>query len=173
MPHPHATRPPRATDHVHLGTDSSGRPIVLTVRMQAAFEAVVAQLDFRPVIIQGAFMATNGLAAVASGGTHDRAGCLDTRTEHLTVTEQQKVVRAARRVGWALWKRDLRHGHMEQHHHWVLIGEPDMAPAARQQVRAYRAGRNGLRDGGPDYHWRPDPIPVFHYHPPRPGRVGD
>ena len=161
----------RATDRIRLGIDSSDRPIVVTRRMHAAFLAALVLLDFEPVIIQGAFMARVGGGAVDSAGTHDRAGCLDTRTEGLTSHQQMKVVRAARSVGWAVWKRDKRHGNMEQHHHWLLLGEPKATPAARLQMRAYRAGLDGLDPERPDYHWRPDPLPVFHYRAAKHGGV--
>lgn len=157
----------RAYDRVHLGTDSSGRPIVLTRRMKAAFDAACEGAGLTPVIIQGAFMAHRNEAA-GSGHTHDLSGCLDTRTEDLTEHQQRRVVRAARTVGWAVWKRDQRHGGFEEHHHWVLLGERGMHPDARAQARAYLNGLDGLRGGGPDYHWRPDPIPRFHYRAWRP-----
>ena len=156
----------RGSERVHLGTDSSGRPVVLTRRMLAAFDAACEQAGLRPVIIQGAFMtAHGGHGTPASAGTHDLAGCLDTRTEDLGEHEQRRVLLAARAVGWAVWKRDRDHGDFAEHHHWLLLGEPGMHPTARAQERAYLAGLDGLDDGGPDYHWRPDPIPRFRYRP--------
>ncbi len=153
-----------AFERVRLGTDSSGRPIVLTRRMKAAFDAACVRAGVEPVIIQGAFMA--GRAAAASGHTHDLSGCLDTRTEDLTEDQQRRVLRAARAVGWAVWKRDPDHGGFEDHHHWLLLGERDMHPEARAQARAYLRGLDGLDAGGPDRHWRPDPIPRFRYRAP-------
>ena len=155
----------QASERVHLGTDSSGRSVVLTRRMLAAFEAACERAGVRPVIIQGAFMAAHGGGAAASGGTHDLAGCLDTRTEDLTEREQRRVLRAARALGWAVWKRDHDHGNFAEHHHWLLLGERGMAAAARVQQTAYLRGLDGLHGlhGRADYHWRPDPIPRFRY----------
>lgn len=151
----------RATDRLRLGRDSSGRPLVMTRRMKAAFDSVVEQCGISPVIVQGAFMA--GAGAAASAGYHDRSGCIDTRTSDLTVAQERKLIRCARSIGWAVWKRDQARGGMEEHMHWVLLGEPDMAEGARSQEADYRAGLDGLATRGPDYHWRPERIPVFDY----------
>lgn len=154
-------RPKSASERVDLGTDTSGRRIVVTRRMKAAYDAVVRECGVAPVIVQGAFMAEFGGGAKESASYHDRAGCIDTRTWNLTADEQESVIRCARRVGWAVWKRDAAHGGMDEHMHWVLIDEPDMSDGAVQQVRAYLDGLDGLASGGKDYHWRPDPIPTF------------
>ncbi|HSE70430.1 MAG TPA: hypothetical protein VLA97_06705 [Nocardioidaceae bacterium] len=150
----------QATAQIRLGRDSSGRDIVMTRRMKAAFDVVVERCGFTPVIVQGAFVKDG---AAASAGYHDRSGCIDTRTWDLTREQQQRLVRCARSVGWAVWRRDERHGGMDEHMHWVLLGEPDMAPGARGQETDYRAGLDGLASKGPDYHWRPDPVPVFDF----------
>lgn len=144
-----------------LGLDTSGRPLVLTARMKEAYDAACSLAGVVPVIVQGAFMAEHGGGAAASDGTHDGAGCLDTRTWDLTEDEQDAVLTAARAVGWAVWKRDEQHGGMEEHHHWVLLGEPGMHPSAQWQEEAYLRGRDGLSSDGPDYHPRPDPVPRF------------
>jgi len=148
------------SDRVDLGLDSSDRPLVLTTRMRAAFDAACERAGVTPVIVQGAFMAEHGGGAAASDGTHDGAGCLDTRTWDLTEDEQDRVLTAARALGWAVWKRDERHG-MEEHHHWLLLDEPGMHPSAARQQDAYLRGRDGLDADGPDYHPRPDPVPRF------------
>lgn len=145
---------------VNLGLDTSGRNIYLSPRMKAAFDLTCERAGVVPVIVQGAFMAGNG--AAASAGYHDGSGCIDTRVWNLTVAEQDALIREGRKVGWAIWLRDHRHG-MDPHLHWLLLGEPDMAAGAVWQEGEYRAGRDGLATRGPDYHWRPTPIPTFDY----------
>lgn len=148
---------------VNLGIDPNGRDILATPRMAAAFEAVVDRARVRPTIVQGAWMSKiPGGGAAASAGYHDKSGCFDTRVWNLTVAEQDAVIRAARELGWAIWLRDHRHG-MDPHMHWVLGGEPDMAPGAAWQWTEYLAGRDGLAARGPDYHWRPKRIELFNY----------
>lgn len=151
-----------ATDRVNLGRDSSGRDLVMTLRMKAAFDAVVEECGFTPTIVQGAFMAGNG--AAASAGYHDKSGCIDTRTSDLSGSQHKSLIRCARIVGWAVWKRDAVHGGMDPHMHWVLLGEHNMADGARSQEADYRAGLDGLDSKGPDYHWRPKHVTVFDYH---------
>ncbi|MGZ4468731.1 MAG: hypothetical protein ACXVXB_09630 [Nocardioidaceae bacterium] len=159
-------------DRVDLGLDSSGRRILLTRRMLAAFDAACALAGLTPVIVQGAFMAELGGGAAASDGYHDLAGCLDTRTWDLTTEQQERVLRAGRSVGWAVWRRDEEHGGMEEHHHWVLLGEPGCHPGAAAQQRAYLDGRDGLDTAGPDYHWRPEVIPLVPHGPSEPQAAG-
>ncbi len=144
-----------------FGTDTSQRPILLNQRMIAAWKATLAELDFTPQIVQGAYMArVPGGGAADSAGYHDAGGCIDTRTWDLGVEQEQRLIRAARGLGWAVWKRDQAHGGMDEHMHWVLLDDHEAASGARSQMAAYRAGRDG---GGADYHWRPDPIPVFKF----------
>lgn len=151
-----------ALARVDLGLDTSGRRILMTARMKAAYDEVCDRSGVIPTIVQGAFMAELGGGASASAGYHDLSGCLDTRVWNLTVAEQDAVIRAGREVGWAIWLRDHRHG-MDPHMHWLLLGEPNMAAGAVWQEAEYRAGRDGLASRGPDYHWRPSPIPTFEF----------
>ncbi len=143
--------------------DTSGRPVYLNRRMAAAWVTTVDRLGFTPTIVQGAYMTRAGGGASDSAGYHDAGGCIDTRTWDLTADQQQEVIRAGRTVGWAVWKRDAAHGGMDEHMHWVLLDDEDAAGGAVSQMAAYRAGRDGLDSGGPDYHWRPDPIPSYSY----------
>lgn len=94
-------------------------------------------------------MASIGGGAAASAGYHDRSGCIDTRTNDLSTAQEKKVIRAARSVGWAVWKRDAQHGGMDEHTHWVLLREPDMADGALEQEEDYLAGLDGLPPGAP------------------------
>jgi hypothetical protein len=145
--------------------DSSGRPVRMNFRMKAAYDVVCERLGFKPVITQGAYMAmVPGGGAEESGGVHDAGGCIDTRTWNIDSDEERRVIRVARSVGWAVWRRDDKPAHGgfdEEHMHWVLLGDDEAVPDAQDQMAEYRANGNGL--GGPDYHWRPDPIPTFDY----------
>ena len=150
-----------ATEIIDLGKDSSGRAVRLTRRMKAAFDRTCQECGVTPTIVQGAFM--SGQGAAASAGCHDRSGCIDTRTWDLTEAQQEALIRAARSVGWAIWKRDKVRGGMDEHMHWVLLGEPDMAAEACRQESDYKAGFDGLASRGKDYHWRPPVIKQFDY----------
>lgn len=150
----------KPTDILTLGTDSSGRPIKLTVRMKAAFDKACEKAGTTPTVVQGAFQAGHG--AAASAGYHDRSGCLDIRLYDKSAAERRRLIRAFRSVGWAYWERDARHG-MDLHAHMVLLDEPNCASGAVSQMAEYRAGGDGLAGSGADYHWRPSPIPTFHY----------
>jgi len=154
----------KAYDRIRRGTDSSGRPIVLNARMDAALKDVEAELARRdqpaPIITQGAYM--GGAGATASAGVHDAGGALDFRTRHLTAEQKKILVRVLRKHGWAAWQRNLTHGGFKDEHvHAVLLGDREAAPGARDQMVEYRAGGDGLKGTGKDYHWRPDPIPTF------------
>lgn len=145
----------------NYGTDTSGRPIYLTAYMAEWWEAIVADLGFRPTIVQGAFMArVSGGGASASAGYHDAAGCLDLRVWDLATTQQQAVIRATRWGGAASWIRDAEHGGMDPHIHLVLGSDSPLAPGASWQWLAYLNGGDGLSGGGRDYHPRPTPLVV-------------
>lgn len=140
------------------GTDSSGRPIWMTVYMAEWWEQVEADLDFTPMIVQGAFMVRNGGGADASAGYHDAGGCLDLRTWDLTGSQVDRLVHVLREHGAAAWRRDRQHGGMDPHLHFVLGADAPLARGAASQWQAYIQGRDGLASNGPDYEWRPNPL---------------
>ena len=141
------------------GTDSSGRPIYMTNYMADFWEAVVADLGFRPVITQGAWMArVPGGGAENSAGFPDAGGCLDWRTWNLTTDQSAKVVRTIRRHGAGAWRRYKSQGMSEDHGHLVLGTDPGISVAALGQWREYLAGGDGLSGDGKDYEWRPNPL---------------
>jgi hypothetical protein len=148
---------PDFTVHQH-GTDSSGRAIYATAYMWAWWEEVVADLGFRPTVVQGAFMTRNGGGAAASAGYHDDGGCFDLRTRDLSAAQVDRTVRALRSRGAAAWRRDARHGGMDPHIHFVLGTDSPLAAGAASQWTAYRGGHDGLAGGGADYEWRPAPL---------------
>ena len=147
------------------GVDSSGRPVLMNVRMKAAFDESCKRARVAPTIVQGAYMLRAGGGADQSAGTHNAGGCIDTRTWDLTWRQQRRLIRAARTVGWGVWKRDQKHGGFDEHMHWVLLGDKDATPDAQAQMTDYRNGGDGLwpLTGNDDYHWRPSPIPTFNY----------
>lgn len=145
------------------GTDSSGRDILMNRRMKAAFDVACRKAGVTPTVVQGAYMARVGGGASQSAETHDQGGCIDTRTWDLSWWKQRRLIRAGRSVGWAVWKRNEKHGGFDEHMHWVLLGDQDATSDAKWQMDEYRQGRDGLASRGPDYHWRPKVIDGFNY----------
>ena len=143
---------------VRIGTDTSGRPILCTRYMADWWEQVVAELGWRPVIVQGAFMTQVGGGAEASAGVHDQAGTFDLRTRDLTQAQSDQLVRTLRRFGAAAWRRDWTHGGMAPHLHLVLGTDRPLSSGAYIQWRDYTRGYDGLASRGKDYEWRPDPL---------------
>jgi hypothetical protein len=154
-----------AYEVVEHGIDPSGRSVFMNRRMKAAFDAVCEQLGFEPTILQGAYMTRVDGGVIDAAGNHEGGGCIDTRISDIDSDAERRVIRAARSVGWAVWRRDANHGGFDEHLHWVLLGDAEAAPSAIWQMAEYRAGRDGLDTQGADYHWRPDPIPTFDYAP--------
>ena len=157
-----------AYTRVRRGTDSTGRPILLNARMDAALKEVEADLRRRgmpaPIITQGAYMRDAGGGASQSAGYHDGGGALDFRVRHLTDPEVSRLIRSLREHGWAAWLRNTKHGRFKDPHvHAVLLGDREAASGAKQQMAEYEAGGDGLTGNGKDYHWRPEKIKTFNY----------
>lgn len=107
-----------------------------------------------PVLIaQGAYRGSN--AATASGSTHDREA-VDLRVGHLTTGQRVKLVRALKDAGFAAWYRPTLPGVWGPHIHALPIGG-DLSTSARNQVRAFDAGRDGLTGNRIDRTYRPIP----------------
>lgn len=141
---------PPATQH----TTYDGH--VVNEMTKAALDKVAVKLGYKLTLLQGSY---NGTAVAASAGTHARGGVVD-----LAPYDWERKVRALREVGFAAWHRLPSEGPWGEHIHAVLIGDPDLAPAAAQQVTAYKNGRNGLANNGPDtFSYRPNPIKPFVY----------
>ena len=153
-------------DVLDLGTDSSGRRIFMTRYMHDWWEARVAALGFRPVIVQGAFMLRNGGGARASDHAHDGGGCLDVRTRDLTTEQIDALVKECRLHGGAAYRRDKSpaHGGMDPHCHITLGSDDALSDMARTLWRSYLNNGDGLAAGpgrpgnAPDYEFRPDPL---------------
>lgn len=148
-----------AAEVITVGTDSSGRAILMTRYMADWWEDVVSELGFRPVITQGAWMArVPGSGAENSKGYHDGGGCLDIRTRDLTEPQRLQWVKVCRRRGAGAYRRYKSQGMEEDHGHLVLGSDYGLTANAAAQWREYLAGGDGLLGGAPDYEWRPDPI---------------
>lgn len=150
---------------IDVGTDTSGRQILMTRYMKAFIDAVksdwrVAPFALKLVIVQGAFMTRVGGGAAASAGYHDLAGCIDFRSWNLTAEEIDTFCYVARCYGGAAWPRDEQHGGMDPHIHITLGGDHPYANGARNSWISYAQGDNGLTgtSAGPDYVRRPNPF---------------
>lgn len=86
-----------------------------------------------------------------SGGTHDRGGALDIRIVMYSTATADKMVKALRQAGFAAWRRGVGDG-FGPHIHAIAIGDREASSAAKSQVQAYFAGRNGLKNNGRDIH---------------------
>lgn len=142
------------------GTDTSGRGLYMTAYMHDWWEGVVAELGFRPTVVQGAFMTRNGGGAAASAGYHDLGGCLDVRTWDLSPSQLDALIRTSRTRGGAAYRRDKSavHGGMDPHCHITLGSDSPLSAGAAESWRSYLAGDNGLANNAPDYEWRPKPL---------------
>lgn len=119
-----------------------------------AVKAAEKRLGYELTIIQGSY---NAGRVTASAGTHDGGGVID-----LAPYDHDRKVRVLRQIGFAAWYRPAIRGLWSSHIHAVLIGNDKLSSSARNQVTAYRNGRNGLANNGPDN--GPNiPIHVFHY----------
>ena len=125
----------------------------LNYRTLEMLTAAGRQLSFPIVITQGSY--TN--ATDASAGTHAGGGALDVRAKDLSAVQRDQVVLELRLIGFAAWLRTPLQGNWPYHIHAIAIGDRDMSLAAAMQVIAYRNGRNGLKNNGPDdgprVHW--------------------
>lgn len=123
-------------------------------------------------VSQGSYK--NGSGASSSGSTHDKAGAADLRTSVLPSWARanlcESLVVELRRRGGCAWYRDEAHGGMAPHIHVILRDESPLSSGAAQQVRDYDAGKNGLSNGGKDYHPRPTQTP-YRYPPATPATL--
>ncbi|AZM51756.1 hypothetical protein DMA15_03490 [Streptomyces sp. WAC 01529] len=78
-----------------------------------------------------------------SAGTHSGGGAVDLGPA------KDSVVGAMRSSGFAAWRRTRAEG-FAPHIHGIAVGDPTASAAAKAQVKAFHAGRNGLSNNGPD-----------------------
>lgn len=117
-------------------------------------KAAEERLGYSLYIMQGSY---NAGGVSASAGTHDGGGAVD----FAATSNPREVVLALRKVGFAAWYRRASQGPWGDHIHAIAIGDPDLSSGARNQVRAYFNGRNGLAGNGYDDGPRLRPIPVW------------
>lgn len=149
-----------ATDRVRMQGHTVSRRIrdmLLWVGDRAGVPVLIAQGSYR-----------GASAAVASGSTHDREA-VDLRVGHLTAGQRVKLVRALKDAGFAAWHRRPLAGVWGPHIHALPIGG-DLSTSARNQVRAYDAGRDGLTGNRADTTYRPDPRVRWSFDKKRPVR---
>lgn len=80
------------------------------------------------------------------GDTHSAGGVADTKQHN------DETIRAIREAGAAGWLRDQSHGGFTTTHcHFVVDGCPHASNSAKDQVTAYRNGRDGLLANGHSY----------------------
>lgn len=111
-------------------------------------------------VTQGSYQAGGG--DPNSGNTHALGGPVDLRwCGHLV------CLLALRFAGGFVWHRTPAQGPWPHHIHGGPLGHPYMDPSAQRQEVAYLAGRNGLKNNGPDDGPRLNPIPrpVWPYPP--------
>lgn len=111
-------------------------------------------------ITQGSYQSGGG--DMNSVGTHDRGGVVDIRW-----CIHSRCIRALRKAGMAAWHRTPAQGPWPDHIHAVVIGHPDLAVSASNQVTSYMNRRDGLKANGPDDgpQLSPIPRPVWPYPP--------
>lgn len=133
---------------VNLGTDSSGRPLVVDDRTLAKLRLAESRLGFTFTIVQGSWRGNAG--AAASADTHARGGVVDLRSWNLPASiSPQEAVTELRRAGLIAWYRTTAQG-FDPHIHAIDYGNPDLDPSAARQVAAWEQGRNGLASNGYD-----------------------
>lgn len=133
---------------ITLGRDTSGRPLKIDDRTLAKLRLAEERLGFKFTIVQGAWRGSQG--AAASADTHDRGGVIDLRSwdlpPHISVWE---ALTELRRAGLIAFARTKAQG-FDPHFHVIDYGNPNLAPGAARQVRAWENGRNGLASNGRD-----------------------
>lgn len=90
----------------------------------------------------------------ASGSTDTGSGHADFNAERLTDAQAARWVSILRRVGfeayfrrrswWSAWLGRMRTPGWQRHIHVALVGSADLAPAARDQIKEWIAGGDGL-----------------------------
>lgn len=98
----------------------------------------------------------------ASAGTHVGDGAADVRTIPLPRRRILSFVTELRRVGLIAYYRSEAYGWTETGEHLHILDPAylkGMAPSAKRQVTAYKAGLNGLANNGPDPFPRPAVVP--------------
>lgn len=112
-------------------------------------------------VAQGGFKAGSG--AGASAGTHDGGDVFDLRVVNMNDKQELAVVEQLRRWNGCAWLRSPAYGWTSTGPHIHCVMRDSYYPlssGAKQQVRNYDDGKNGLANGGKDPFHRP---PQKHY----------
>ena len=104
-------------------------------------------------ITQGSY---NAGGVAASAGTHDEGGVVDLSIRGMSRKQIDGMVKWLRKAGFAAW---FRNWPGNEHVHAVLMGHKNASNGAKQQMRSYEAGRDGLAANLLDSTWRPKPLP--------------
>lgn len=123
------------------------RGVTLNTRTRDMILAAEKILGWQLVPTQGSY---NRGGVAASAGTHDGGGAVDFRARTLTAAKKTAAVVALRRVGFAAWLRLTSEGDWVEHIHCIAIGDAELSRGAKNQVTAYKAGRNGLANNRAD-----------------------
>jgi hypothetical protein len=104
----------------------------------AALKEAEAISKIRIVPTQGSFSRGR-----LSAGTHGGPGAVDISVRGMSKAQIDRLTKALRTVGFAAWARTRADG-FSPHIHAVAVGRKGLPRVAAGQVRAYKAGRNGL-----------------------------
>lgn len=125
---------------------------ILNGRTLKMWNEVEYILDDRIPILQGSY---NKGGVAASAGAHDGGGAVDSPHKVKLITTNE-LVRAMRKVGFAAWYRPTQAGLWVAHIHAIALGDKEASQVAKNQMKAYLDGYNGLgnlgrggRDTGP------------------------
>jgi len=156
---------PAAQRVTRPGPGSNG-PVTLTARVWALLADAEKAVGLKPgtiVVTQGSWH-----HGAQSGSTHDGGGAFDLRVWNLPAAKVEPLVVELRKRDVCAWKRDKAHGGFDPHIHGIVRDEAGLSQGARDQVRDYDRGLDGLSAGGKDYHPRPPQHPFVYGDPPAP-----
>jgi peptidoglycan hydrolase-like protein with peptidoglycan-binding domain len=149
---PHAgpwqTAPSPAHDYRRVQVDGctvNVRTKIMLDRAQKFLNDMGVRADIR--VVQGSYHP----GVSASAGTHDGGGTIDIHSRSYSSADADKMVKALRMAGFAAWRRGVNDS-FDPHIHAVAIGDRQMTSSARNQVREYFAGGDGLIGSARDMH---------------------
>lgn len=146
---------------VEVGKETSGDPAKFRVELAPYWPVTVAYVKHKTgVDLSSRIIQAQG-GAQLSAGTHWDGAAVDLRTRGLTRAKTLAVVAALRELGWAAWYREGGSWVGNEHIHAAANLGMTLTTGCLYQVRAYKAGFNGLGSmgrGGKDPHPRPDTI---------------
>lgn len=138
---------------------------LLTRRVWAMLDAVADETGLTVYVGQGGHKLRQGGGAGASAGTHDIGDVFDISLSRVPESSWVRLNTALRRWNACAWVRSPAYGWTSTgpHIHGVMRDSAHgLSTGARDQVRAYDAGKNGLKNGAPD----PFPRPTQQHYPP-------